>query len=297
MNRVRRALRALLFLLILGVVVPDARAGAWLREPGGWYVRTAWLNHTTRDRWDCEGVRASAEPFGGRYREQLLFGYVEWGATERLTLVGSLGYKDARIVGAQVPDYGTRTTTDLRLGTRVGLHRGSWPVSAEVTLAAPTYPRTDPTQPVGGREQFLPGGTGRIEGEARLLVGRSLFPFPLYANLDLGYRARGGAFGDQWLLAFETGGQWRRLFVKSELRAILPTGALCSSASAGAITFHERNWRWAPELAVRIGERTWLGTGANVPISARNALQGTQWSVSLAWQRPGRPPDEARAGR
>ena len=292
----RRAHFVILLFGLLGAEARPATAGAWLRDPGAWYLRGAWLTHTTRERCDCEGTTVQAEPFSGRYREQLVFGYAEWGATERLTLVGSFGYKDARIVEAQVPDYGTRSTTDLRLGARVGLHRGAWPISAEFALAAPTYPRTDPTQPVSGRQQYLPAGSGRIEAEARLQVGRSLFPLPLYTNLDVGYRARGGSFGDQWLLAFEAGGQWGRLFAKSELRAMLPTGELCTSSSAGSVNFQERNLRWAPELAVRVGEQAWLGAGASVPLSLRNALQGTQWSISLAWVRPGPASEGAGSG-
>lgn len=282
---------------VLLCVVPDARGGAWLRDPGGWYLRASWLAHQTRERADCAGESVAAEPFGGRYREQMAFVYAEWGASQRITLVGSFGYKDATIEDAAVPDYGTRSTTDLRLGSRLGLRRGAWPVSLEVMFAVPTYPRTDPTRPVGGREQFLPAGSGRLETEMRVLVGRSLHPLPLYTNLDLGYRLRSAPFGDQWLLAWELGGQWRRWFAKSELRALLPTGDLCASASAGAITFHERNLRWAPEIAFRVGSRTWLGVGASIPWSIRNALEGTQWAVSLAWQRPGRAPAESAAAR
>lgn len=267
--------------------VEPATAGAWLRDVGGLYAKTSLLGTATDERFDCEGDRTAAEPFGGRYRERLWFTYLEWGVHERLTLVGSFGVKDARIVDAEVPDYGTRSTGDLRLGVRWGWLRGAWPVSLEVIGSLPTYPRTDPRVGVGAREQFLPAGSGTFESEWRILVGRSLHPLPLYANLDLGYRTRGGAFGDQWLFAVEAGGTAGRLFLKNEVRALLPTGDPCASSSAGAVTLHERSWRWNPELAVALSERWWVGLGTSLPLDGRNALSGIQWTLSLSFERRG----------
>jgi hypothetical protein len=279
---------ALFFALVNVACGPtSAWAGAWLREPGGWYAKSTLLAHATRDRWDHQGATTSAEPFGGRYREFHVHQYVEWGASRRLTLVGSFGVKDARIEDAVVPDYGTRSTTDLRIGGRFGLSRGGWPLSLEGSLALPTYDRTDPTLPIGERPQFLPAGNGRAEAEVRVLLGRSLHPIPLYVNLDAGHRFRGGGFGDQWLLAAEAGGTWKRLFAKAELRGTLPTGELRTGSSAGTVSLQERSWRIGPEIALRLGANSWVGLGAAVPFASRNALQGTQWAVSLAWRRMG----------
>lgn len=280
---------ALLFAVVAILCGPSsARAGAWVREPGGWYVKSSLLAHSTRDRWDHAGATTAAEPFGGRYREVQLHQYVEWGASRRFTLVGSFGFKDARIEEAQVPDYGTRSTTDLRIGGRFAVSQRSWPLAIEGSLALPTYDRTDPSLPVGQRPQFLPAGNGRVEAELRLQLGRSLHPIPLYVNLDAGRRFRGGSFGDQWLVAAEAGGTWSRLFAKAEVRGTLPTGELGTGSSAGTVSLQERTWRFGPELAFRVRDSTWVGLGASLPFSSRNALQGTQWSVSIAWQRMGR---------
>ena len=214
------------------------------------------------------------------------FTYVEFGIRPWVAGVASMAAKDTRLVDASVPDFGTRSTGDLRLGARWALVRGPVPVSLETTATVPTYPRSDPRALASEREQFLPAGTGHVEWEGLLQVGLSLYPWPVYANLAAGRRERGGAYGDQWLVTVEAGTTVGRVFAKSDLRGVIADGDLCDTASAGAVTFEERSWHWAPEVAVRVSDRWWVGAGAAVLLSGRNTLDGTQWSLSLTWQKP-----------
>ena len=283
----RDGLMALAVLCLVALATP-ARAGAWLQVPGEAYVKASWLHLRAEERWTRDGGREAAEAFGGTYREHQAFVYAEVGVHPRATAVLSMAAKDARIVDARVPDYGTRSTGDLRVGARWGILTGPLPVSLETLVGLPTYPETDPRAPIGAREQFLPAGTGHVEVETRLQAGFSLFPLPLYANVDLGHRARGGAFGDQWLIALEVGASGERLFVKSDLRGIVARGGVGGSASAGAVSLNERVWSWAPEVAFRIADTTWVTAGFSVPFAGRNALDGVQWALGVAWQ--GRSP-------
>ena len=100
-----------------------ARAGAWLQPTGGSYVKVAGVHSATTDRIDCRGDREPAEPFGGTYSENKIFLYGEYGWTGALTAVGSFGFGEQEIVDAEVPDYGTRSSGDLRVGLRWGLRR------------------------------------------------------------------------------------------------------------------------------------------------------------------------------
>jgi len=271
---------------MLAAVAPSrAVAGAWLQAPGEAYVKTSWLRLHADERASCDGGREGVESFGGSYRENQAFVYAEVGVAPRITAVGSFAYKDARIVDGDVPDYGTRSTGDLRAGVRIGVLSGAIPMSVETLVSIPSYPRSDPTDPIGQRQQFLPAGTGNIDVESRLQAGFSLHPLPLYVNAEAGVRARGGGYGDQWLVAFEVGAVADRLFVKSDLRGTIGHGEFCENASAGAVSIDERVWQWAPEVSVRVGRDLWLGAGVSLPFAARNALIGPQWSLSLAWQR------------
>lgn len=280
--------------LVVGLVTcgsggtPAAHAGAWLQAPGDAYVKVSALHLRADDRWSCDGGREGADAFGGTYRESMAFAYAEIGVHPRATLVVSAAAKDARVVDGAVPDYGTRSTGDLRVGARWGIVDRGVPVSIETVVSLPTYPETDPRAPVGSREQFLPAGTGRAEFEARLQAGASLYPWPVYANLAFGTRERGGAYGDQWLVGLEIGASGERLFAKLDLRGTLARGELCDSASAGAVSLNETVWQAAPEVAVRLTGDVWLSAGVALPFAGRNALRGDQWALGVAWQKRSR---------
>lgn len=260
-------------------------AGAWLQAPGASYVKASWLHLSADRRSGCAGGVEDVDGFGGSYREDQAFVYGEIGLSRKVTLVGSFALKDARIVDGAVPDYGTRSSGDVRVGARVGVLTGALPVSVETVLSLPTYPESDPSDPVGVREQFLPAGTGTVDFESRIQAGLSLHPLPLYVSAEAGVRARGGPYGDQWLLGLEVGAATSRVFAKSDLRGVIGHGEICGAAAVGAVTINERVWNWAPEVAFRVGEDLWLGGGVSVPFAGRNALDGPQWSLSLAWQR------------
>lgn len=276
-------------LAALLLMVPEASgAGAWLQPRGASYLKVTALHSATTDRIDCHGDREPAEPFGGTWSERKVFVYAEYGWTEALTAVGSFGFGEQEIVDAEVPDYGTRSTGDLRVGLRWGLSRSPrTPISIESQLSIPTYPATDLTEPVGQREQFLPAGSGEFEAELRMQAGISFWPVPGYANVDGGYRARGGAFGDQWLLAAEVGAALDRFFAKVEVRGIWPTGDPCNTGAAGSVSIDERSLRLGPEAAVRVAGDWWLGLAWSGLLTGRNTLDNDQWLVSVSWVRPG----------
>jgi hypothetical protein len=267
-------------LLLLGAMLASrvAWAGAWTQAPGATFAKVSWLSQTASQRWGCRGGSLPADPAGDFVSHQV-FGYVEHGLRSRLTILGSFAYKDQRIDGQR--SYGTRSTGDLRMGARLGLVQGPRPVSVEAVLSVPTYPRSDLGDPVAERKQFLPAGSGRVEAEVHALAGISLFPLPLYGNLDLGYRERGGGFSDQWLAAVELGASSTRLFAKAELRWAWPDTESCEEGAVGAVALHERLVQVAPEVAVRVTRSWWVSLGYAQPLSGRNALDGGQWSLGL----------------
>lgn len=286
----RHLLGILFILLVLPApgLVGDACAGAWLQPRRASFLKMTGLYSLASQRLDCAGDSAPAEPFGGDYVERKLFWYGEYGLVDALTLVGSFSWGEQEITGAVVPDYGTRSTGDLRIGGRWGLHRDPrLPVSLEGAVSLPTYPATDPGVPVGERAQFLPSGTGTIETELRAQIGASFWPLPFYANLDGGYRMRGDPFGDQWLLAAEIGASSTRFFGKVEVRGIWPTDHSCQEGTAGAVSVDERSLRFAPEGSVRIARQWWLGLSWSTLLSGRNTLDNDQWLLSLGWVRSG----------
>lgn len=271
-----------LLYLAAAVHPPTARAGAWLQPPGKSFVKASLLRQSSERRWDCRGGTIAADP-AGAFQQTQLFVYAEHGLREWLTLSSSWAYKDQRIDGDQ--DYGTRSTGDFRFGSRVPLLRGPRPVSFEANLSFPTYERSDLNDPPALRTQYLPAGSGRVEGELHALAGASLWPLPLYVNTDVGWRSRGGDFEDQWLLALEVGASSPYFFAKTELRWALPMNESCDEQSAaGTLALHERIVSISPEMAVRLRGPLWLNLGYSHPISGRNSLSAGVWSAGFTFR-------------
>jgi hypothetical protein len=261
---------------------PTARAGAWLQPRGKRFVKAALLRQSSPERWDCRGGTIAADP-AGAFEQTQLFVYAEYGLREWLTLTSSWAYKDQRVDGDQ--DYGTRSTGDLRIGSRLPLLRGSRPVSFEAIVSFPTYERSNLEDPPALRTQYLPAGSGRVEGELHALGGASLWPLPLYVNADVGWRSRGGNFEDQWLLALEAGASSSYFFAKTELRWALPVHESCDQESAaGTLALHERMVSISPEMAVRLRGPLWLNLGYSHPISGRNGLSSGVWTFGLSFR-------------
>ena len=142
------------------------------------------------------------DQFDGRQ----MFLYVEYGLRERLTLVtqvnvGVLTDEDA-FVRMETTGIG-----DLDVGLKYQLVDSPLVVSPMLSLKIPT----------GYDDAYDPAlGTGKLDAEGQLLVSRSLYPLPLYAGVEVGYRLRGGAFSNQWSWSTEVGATpHARVFAKA----------------------------------------------------------------------------------
>ncbi len=275
-------LRGFLIALVLtAAACPTAYAGAWVQPKGGSFVKLSWFATRSSERAGPDGSSMPADPSGGDYVEQMLYGYFEYGLITRLSLLGSFAYKDMTVEAE--PEFGTRSTGDLRLGGRWGLVQGPKALALEGIVSIPTYPASDLSQPPGQREQNLPAGTGQTEAELRVLGGMSLYPLPLYANLDLGYRVRGGGFSDQWLGVLEFGGGSPSFFSKVELRGLGENGDIDSDLQVGGVSVAERSLRLNVEASVRPFSAVWVGGGYSAHLAGRNTLTGGQWQLFFAF--------------
>jgi len=262
-----------------------ARAGAWLQPKGDGYGKVSLLAQRTAQRLDDEGNPANANPGGADYAEQQVFFYGEWGLKHWFTALGSFAIKNQTI--ETTPEFGTLSTGDLRLGGRLGLVQGPKSLAIESLVWIPTYPKSDLSQPPSQREQFLPAGTGEPALEIRLLGGLSLFPLPLYTNLDVGYLARGGEFTDQWLGTVEFGGSNQNLFAKLELRWLFEASSGGVDLVGGRVSPPERFLRAGIELAFRVVGPAWFNLGYSPLIQGQNTLDSNQWGFGLVyWQPP-----------
>jgi len=198
-------------LLLLGLAGPAA-GGPWTRAKGGHYAKFSASYLYTDTEYDYQGNEVpllTSNPLvqSAAYREVDLSAYVEYGITDRISLVGTLPFKILTSRRTEISDIAdlireidatNAGLSDLSIGARQALVTGRWPVSVEVTGKVPLgYDAT----PDNGAPAL---GTGYADLSGALLAGRSARG--IYATASAAYRVRGGPLADDVGFAAQLGG-------------------------------------------------------------------------------------------
>jgi hypothetical protein len=160
----------------------EAQAGAWLEPPGQGEVI---LGGTFSDSLRAYDVNGRVAPVAS-YKKFELTAYMEYGATEAITLIATPSVLDFR---AKPPGESYAGMGVLEAGGRVKLYELEETIfSAQATFREATNSRS---------RIFLDTGHG-LQADARLLIGRTftILGFPAFSSLEIGYRSPGG-FGHE----------------------------------------------------------------------------------------------------
>ena len=296
-NRPRPLLPCLPLAAILLAAAPGrVDAGAWTQPQGGFYSKLAGLSFSSRAVLNTDGERQdrAVDP-----REELsdrgLSAYLEYGLLDRLTLVASLPYKrlvfrnprEARYFEAldstivrQHPDQSRSGLADLEMRLRWRLlldpavvslaAGGKFPLGYEVPTEIP--------------ESYVPLGTGETDAEVRLLVGKSLYPLPAYVTGTLGYRRRGGDFGDELFHGLEAGYSYNRLLVKGVVEGIQTLGDCGAMGEGGGLIGDQNSLKLSPGLIWSFNDRLEISADLFHIASGCNTAAGTTYALGLAFK-------------
>lgn len=186
-------------------------AGAWPQKKSGYFLKWS-VNYlfTTRE-FNHEGRKLAI--FQERlvykntsFRDVNLAFYGEYGLTSRLTWVASLAAKvltskRTELIGGGLLERDVTVSTagvaDLFAGLRYGLRLQPVVLSVQSAIKLPLGYERRP------ENDGPPLGTGDVDVEWQLLVGRSLFP--VYLTGGIGYRYRSGPLHDEWFFSLEAG--------------------------------------------------------------------------------------------
>ena len=236
-----------------------------------------------------------------------LSAYLEYGLLDRLTLVASLPYKSLSFTNAREsehirderisrpghpivaldttivhihPDQSASGLADLELRLRWRLLLDP----AVVSLAAGGKFPLGYDVPTDTPESYVPLGTGETDGEVRLLVGRSLYPVPGYVTGTLGYRRRGGEYGDELFHGLEAGYSWNRLLVKGVVEGIQTLGDCGATGEMGGLVGDQNNLKLSPGLIWSINDRLEVSADLFHIAAGCNTAAGTTWALGLAFK-------------
>ena len=303
--------------ILLAAASTQLHAGAWTQSPGGLYFKIAGLSFRSQDYLDAAGDRQArvAKPAIDELSDRNISAYLEYGLWERLTLVATLPYK--RLVYTEEREFrrsDTNTTetltqdeirsglADLELRLRWRLLRNPAVVSLALGGKFPLGYDIDQDSigslnsgglglgpsPVdgalAGADSKVPLGTGENDIDMRLLVGKSLYPFPGYLTSAVGYRKRGGAFSDEFFYGFEAGVTYKRLLVKGVVEGMRTMGD-CGAMGQGGLVGDQDILKVAPGLIWSLSKHLEIGVDLFHIAAGCNTAVGTTYAAGLAFKR------------
>lgn len=275
-------------------------AGAWTLPRGAAWAKLSYLQHNTGEWYTSrQGFRVVFDDeiprnieiapgqrvrydFAGQYRSKALFAEAFYGLTDRLD------------IGVQIPVVQQNFSSDTGLDrTDEGLGDirllAKWRLLQDPVLFTLKSGVKMPTGEFRNEDGLIPVGAGQWDFDFAGQIGRSFWPWPLYGNLDIGYRVRtinaeiDRDPGDEWFLDAELGyhitPQWLLTGKYEMLRSKAATefGGIRIRSQINRITYV------APSLLYSIDDgRTILETSLRFTLNGRNYPAGKQFLLGVS---------------
>lgn len=282
-------------------------AQAWVQDPGGVYFKVATSVLVTDGEFNHEGDRQDIfvedlSRMDTSFRDLSIGAYVEYGLSERFTQVTSIPFKimtskETRMIGGGFDPQRITLTNgglgDLRVALRTQLFREPFAAAIQTGLKIPTGYETDPDN--GGPTL----GSGKIDAEAHVLVGKSLYPLPAYVSGGVGYRIRGGGLHDEFLSNAEAGYTAGRVFVKLRFDGLInevPPPDLAAAAlqlpingGGGArneiLVGDQDIFQLSPGITYQVKDNVAISAEAFHTFAGKNTTMGTTFSLGVVYTR------------
>ena len=295
-----RKFRSLL-LPVLGMVIPygQAHGGAWSLPKGHFWTKITVMRQAADEEYTATGGGGRGDDparffqpgdrapyrFDGRYSSVGVFLDLRYGLTDWIEIGAQLPYFDQNFSDTQDPffleDRGQRTLSDMRATMKVRLASNLVVFSLKAATKAPTGKFRN-------RDGLITVAEGQWDIDIIGQIGRSLWPIPAYANLDVGYRVRFKNSevdrdpGDEWTFNAEAG-----VNVHPKVMTILKLEGIRGGSSTNIglripsdvrrITYLSPSVMFGPFANLN------LETGVRITLNGRNFPAGKMFVVGLSY--------------
>jgi len=293
-------------MLYILLAFSEIYSGAWVQPKKGYYFKISSnylftrkeFNHKGEKRGIREELAVFENPF---FRDFSIIAYLEYGLTEKLTIVSELPFKvlttewtssDSYTEG-QVWSLNTVGFADFQLHGKYALMVLPIALSIQTGIWIPL-----------GYEKFPQNNgpalrTGEFALEGNFLIGKSLYPLPLYFSAGFGYRVRGGRFNDEILFSADIGNTNPSLILKVYFEGVKSTvtppdlyGQPVVTPIPGGggvvpeVLFGDQDYfKINPSVIFEINQKIALQFEASHTAFGRDIVSGTSYSVGLIWER------------
>ncbi len=282
--------------IVASLLAPSmASAGGWVQPKDGYYLKLSGNYLYSTDEFDFEGNKRSlfltdSTWVDAAYRDVGFTAYLEYGITDRLTLVGSLPFKiltsrrtvQQPFTPVREQDINTGGLGDMSIGIRYPLVDPGVPLAVETKVKIPMGYATEPDN------QGSPLGSGKVDASIAMQAGASLYPIPAYLTGDIGYRLRAGSLADEWFFAAEVGGHRGRVFGKVSVAGSLTTTTPADLSQAGTNsgqTFADQDaFKLSPAVGLALSPEVSLVVEAFYIFAGKNTIAGTTMGMGLVFR-------------
>lgn len=179
-----------LLIVALSVLMPQmASAGAWTLGKGHVWSKITYMSLSTNEHYDNDG---NVGEIPARYKSQQVYFDVYYGLNDRIDVGIKIPYISNEFVDVspEHPFYGAPDKKDSGIGDIRGVTKINLVNNADLVGTL----KLGFKAPMGEYREVpealsITGGQWDFDVVAQL--GRSFYPVPVYANVDLGYRLRG----------------------------------------------------------------------------------------------------------
>lgn len=287
------------FLFVLSLFVlfyGEVTAGAWTLKNGELWIKTSVMAQTAREEYVAVGG-AGREPDvarlyeagdraryreNGHYQSRAVFVDVFYGMTDRLDLGVQVPFFDQQFenVGFR-PAVGASGFSDIRVFAK-------WNVIQKPFVGTLTFGVKAPTGQFKSQDGLIPVGEGQWDFDFIGQIGRSFWPLPAYANLDIGYRLRlkNDAIdrdpGDEWFFHAEVGYTPRpKLLLAVKVESLRGKPATVFNLKLPSDI--KRVTYIAPTLLIGPYQNLSLETSLRITAGGRNFPAGHIWVIGASW--------------
>jgi hypothetical protein len=192
----------ILIILTCLAFASSSRAGAWCMKPGSFYGKLSYNQYFTVYTFDHHGS-SKRNSNGSTFRDINYTFYAEYGLLKNLTVFSSLPYKNLKSHFKSTESGEPETVTfryhgfgDIEVGLKYCVIEKPIVLSIQVlSKFAWLY---------DGHDE-VPPGNNQNDYELKILLGKSLWPFPGYCGMELGYRWRTNDPSDEYRYLLELG--------------------------------------------------------------------------------------------
>lgn len=183
-----------LLITALTVLLPQmAAAGAWTLEQGQMWSKVTVMSQSTDEHYDADS-NATEIPADAQYESSQVYFDIRYGVTDQIDLGLQIPYLSNKFVDKDESNDVATPPPALETESGLGDIRGFAKINLVNSADLVGTLKLGFKAPMGDYREVpealsITGGQWDFEAVAQL--GRSFWPAPLYANVDLGYRWRG----------------------------------------------------------------------------------------------------------